>query len=193
MKKNICKIHGEINLENAYACKNPNGTIRLRCKVCSNERRVKTYFKYRQKNIDRATQWKKENRQRVRDAVKADRLVNPEKYKKWSKDYKDRNREKVNSLEICRTRGLTIERYREMQEEQNGKCAICNLEETRKSKGSDKITRLCVDHDHETNEVRQLLCHDCNSGLGKFKDSPELLLTAADYLIKHKKIVLFEE
>lgn len=193
MKKDECRIHGEMNLETAYACKNPNGTIRLRCKICSSERRAKTYFRDRGKNIERASIWKKENRQRVNESIKKDRLINPEKYKRWNKDYKDRNKELVNTREICRVRGLSIDRYREMQEEQQGKCAICRLEETRKSRGSEEITRLCVDHDHETNVVRQLLCHDCNSAIGKFKDSPELLLEAADYLIRHKGAVIYEE
>jgi len=64
-----------------------------------------------------------------------------------------------------------------MLKEQGGGCAICG--ETKPLKGKNY---LCVDHCHETGEVRGILCHACNTGLGKFKDSPELLHTAINYL-----------
>ena len=39
-----------------------------------------------------------------------------------------------------------------------------------------------IDHDHETGKVRGLLCHECNTALGKFGDDPAILLRAVDYL-----------
>lgn len=44
--------------------------------------------------------------------------------------------------------------------------------------------RLHIDHDHTTGALRGLLCHGCNVGLGYFKDDPELLERAAEYLRK---------
>ena len=193
MKEDVCRVHGAMNEENAYKCNLPNGGYRLRCKECSKERRVKSYYNNQEKNIAAAGQWKKENRERVNEQIRLDRIENPEKYKKWNQDYKNRNKERVNTLEICRQKGITIERYREMQEIQQDKCAICNQEETRKSRKDGEPTRLSVDHDHETGYVRELLCHDCNTGIGKFKDTPELLLAAADYLIKHKGTIIYDE
>ena len=68
--------------------------------------------------------------------------------------------------------GLTPERYKELYEKQNGKCAMpgCSRPPT------------CVDHDHETDEVRALLCKACNTGLGIFKDDPKRLREAAEYI-----------
>lgn len=71
--------------------------------------------------------------------------------------------------------GITLERYEELLAQQNNACAICK--ET-----CSTGRRLAVDHDHGTGVVRGLLCNECNQGLGKFKDSPELLQEAQNYL-----------
>lgn len=47
--------------------------------------------------------------------------------------------------------------------------------------------KLAVDHCHSTNKVRGILCMNCNQGLGKFKDDPELLEFARIYLLAAKK------
>jgi len=60
-----------------------------------------------------------------------------------------------------------------MYEEQDGKCFICKKKSSK---------NLAVDHCHKTNNVRRLLCSECNTGLGLFYDDPKLLLKAAEYL-----------
>lgn len=42
--------------------------------------------------------------------------------------------------------------------------------------------KLFFDHDHTTGHHRGWLCQQCNSGLGYFKDDPERLRQAADFL-----------
>lgn len=44
---------------------------------------------------------------------------------------------------------------------------------------------LHVDHDHGTGELRKLLCFDCNAGIGKFREDPDLLRAAVTYLFEH--------
>lgn len=74
--------------------------------------------------------------------------------------------------------GISLEEYSLKLEQQKGVCAICD--------GLCKSgKRLAVDHDHKTGKIRDLLCNNCNGGLGKFQDNPELLIKAADYLRKH--------
>lgn len=68
--------------------------------------------------------------------------------------------------------GITIDQYESMQRQQDGRCAICRKQ----------TTPLCVDHNHANNNVRGLLCHSCNRGLGLFRDSAENLSRAAEYL-----------
>ena len=76
--------------------------------------------------------------------------------------------------------GISLNQYREMFKQQSGVCAICKNPETRKL-NSGKIKSLSVDHCHETGKVRGLLCTDCNSGIGYFKESPWRLKCAAGY------------
>ena len=71
--------------------------------------------------------------------------------------------------------GITLAQRDEMVKAQNGLCAICE--------GSMEGKRnMHVDHCHTTKKVRGMLCLECNIGLGKFKDDPELMLKAIAYL-----------
>jgi hypothetical protein len=76
--------------------------------------------------------------------------------------------------------GLTLEDYNNKVKEQDHKCAICKCDETDAFKGL-----LFVDHCHTTGTVRGLLCHHCNTALGKFRDSKEILTSAIDYVEKY--------
>ena len=73
---------------------------------------------------------------------------------------------------------ITLAEYNELFEQQNGVCAICgNLPDKR---------MLAVDHCHKTGKIRGLLCFQCNTGLGQFKDSPLNLASAIKYLEQNK-------
>lgn len=78
--------------------------------------------------------------------------------------------------------GLPVGEYDRMHADQAGRCAICGEVET-SVHGRTGIPRgLFVDHHHETGQVRGLLCSRCNFGIGQFRDDPELLSKAIDYL-----------
>jgi hypothetical protein len=79
--------------------------------------------------------------------------------------------------------GITGVDYNAKLVAQDCKCVICGKEHDITVKNNKGI--LVVDHDHETEVVRDLLCHSCNMGLGKFSDNPQLLDKAAEYLRKH--------
>lgn len=67
--------------------------------------------------------------------------------------------------------GLTLADVETLKKQQNGCCAICT-----------KKTKLHVDHDHKSEEVRGLLCNRCNLALGLFDDDSDRLMIAATYL-----------
>lgn len=75
----------------------------------------------------------------------------------------------------CRVRGITVERYWQLWNEQKGVCAIC-LEPERFGRA------LSIDHDHQTGVVRALLCNNCNIALGHMQDDETRLYAAARYL-----------
>jgi hypothetical protein len=90
------------------------------------------------------------------------------------------NEDKVRAANLWHFYRLRPERYNAILKAQGGVCAIC--QKPPKGKGKEKY--LHVDHDHLTSAVRGLLCGECNTGLGKFRDDPDLLIAAAEYLLK---------
>jgi hypothetical protein len=77
---------------------------------------------------------------------------------------------------LRRTYGLSLEEFDSMLKRQEGTCAIpaCDAPATD------------VDHDHDTGELRDLLCGSCNRALGLAKESPAILRGMAEYLTSHK-------
>lgn len=74
--------------------------------------------------------------------------------------------------------GITMEQYGLLLAKQGGGCAICGRTQTWVTKKGS----LSVDHDHQTGKIRGLLCHPCNRALGFFREDPDLIQHALDYL-----------
>lgn len=108
-------------------------------------------------------------------SYRAWKRANPgvDKARYWAKRDSERERHLVKKY------GVTFVRYTELLIEQGGCCAICHRPEP-----ADRM--LDVDHDHETGDVRGLLCTSCNRVLCHASDSPERLRAAADYLSSRK-------
>ncbi len=76
----------------------------------------------------------------------------------------------------CKRQGITLDIFNTLLEKQNNKCAICGKDIGEFSRA------FAIDHNHITGEIRGLLCHNCNGGLGLFMDNVESLQNAINYL-----------
>lgn len=85
-----------------------------------------------------------------------------------------KEREKYRKFGVCNVK------YDEMLTKQRGVCAVCGC-----ILNSSRYTKFAIDHDHRTGKVRGLLCTNCNTGLGCFKDSHIRLQAAVNYLQRH--------
>jgi len=79
--------------------------------------------------------------------------------------------------------GLSKEQFDLLLQESKFKCNIYDKDFSDKP-FKEIMSRLVIDHSHQTNEVRGMLCSDCNSLLGFCKDNTTTLLRAIAYLEK---------
>jgi hypothetical protein len=102
--------------------------------------------------------------------------AHPERHIVATKKWRENNPRKPVNARLLKEYGITLEEYERMLTEQNGKCAICGTETPR------GIGKFHVDHSHETGNVRGLLCNNCNTALGLFRDSTSIMQSAIEYL-----------
>lgn len=82
---------------------------------------------------------------------------------------------KVKNINLKHTYGITKTEWDELLEAQGNKCALCGTD--------NPVGRgWQTDHDHTNGKIRGILCVRCNTGLGLFIDSPELLWKAMCYI-----------
>jgi len=102
---------------------------------------------------------------------------------RWSHKNKERRQLQSQRSHLKRKFNITINDYNEMLRNQNNRCAICGIKQTYLiDRRGRKKSNLNVDHNHDTGNVRGLLCQKCNSGLGYFSDSTDNLEKAIKYL-----------
>ena len=157
------------------------------CYVCKEEKELTEFSKDKHSKGGGYTYSCKECR---RKKNKEWREANPEKVKQKNaknaakrKEYyqSDTGIRSSRNCHLKRMYGITLEQYEAMSEAQDHKCDICGNPEM-----NNKNKVLCVDHNHNTGEIRGLLCGNCNVGIGNLQDNIELLKKSIIYLKKFK-------
>lgn len=92
--------------------------------------------------------------------------------KEWALKNPERHKEIKRNAQLRQRYGICAEEYKKLLEKQNGVCAICKIAKT----------KMCIDHDHDTGQIRGILCHSCNVALGLLNDNIENLTNAIGYL-----------
>jgi hypothetical protein len=102
----------------------------------------------------------------------------------WQKNNVDKMRQYKQKWRLRTEYNLTVGQYKEMLLAQGGRCANqgCQVELIEFDKGA---SGLAVDHCHETNTVRGLLCNRCNLALGLLDDDPNKITGIAQYVTEY--------
>lgn len=114
--------------------------------------------------------------EKYRSLTRAYREKNPDSAAQYQRDRRKLYPGKVKDCQLRYKYGITIDDWNRMFELQKGACAICKI----------AGVCLCVDHNHTTGKVRELLCVQCNYAIAHLKDCAKLALEAASYLTRHE-------
>lgn len=140
-------------------------------------RRAAWAREYRKNNRDLlSAQRRARYEKKMRDPVvaEAERAYRKAYNKKYHGALENKRRKRARDLEV--KYGLTVQQYEAMIADQSNLCLIC---------GDTMVAAPIVDHCHSTGKVRGLLCKDCNTGLGHFRDNTSSLSRAITYLDRH--------
>lgn len=157
---------GDLVREDFYKDRHHAHGLSQLCKACESER---TRGAKRQHYL----RSQRHKQAMARKSKRAYYLRNREEIMSKSAEYKRRNPRRVKAYILKQKYKLTPEERAQMINDQGGCCEICGVFQGEK---------LEIDHNHATGRVRAMLCRNCNSGLGFFQDSYELLSIARSYL-----------
>lgn len=177
--KNMCECGNEKDTRSAKcrACFLASGGRPTKVCTSCKEEKIISEFRFR----PRAGEDRPRAECRLCEAARyrTHRAANPEKIKETKKKWEGRNPDKTERIALrksAKAYGLDPNEVERHFDAHHGKCDICGGDPVGRSK------RLSIDHCHTTNKFRGLLCGTCNTGLGQFKDDPDLLLKAIGYL-----------
>lgn len=153
-----------LTFDNFYRSNQTKSGYKAWCKKCTNKSN---------------TSYDKKNPKQLSERVIKSRNRSPETKARHSHNViksRTKNHNVYRNNKLMREFGITNDDYEFMLENQGGGCAICGKTKSEEGK------HLAVDHCHVSNDVRGVLCQNCNQGLGKFRDDVSLLSSAIRYL-----------
>ncbi len=131
------------------------------CTKCKKSKNLSEFYKDKQKK-DRLCFWCKGcSDKRYNKYIKTlSAKINKQNY---MKEYDVKRKMVVKEKNLINKYGMTLDEWNKLFQEQNGRCAICNIHQSELHWG------LCVDHNHNTGHIRGLVCHKCNDGIGRLR------------------------
>ena len=124
---------------------------------------------------------------RRRATYAADPEAGREYMRNWKADNPGARREANRKADIPRRFGISVYEY-DARKSEVTHCGICGTDDP-------GVKGWSLDHCHSTGKIRKFLCNNCNTGLGLFRDDPERLIRAAEYILEHRNMLqeLFPE
>jgi len=126
------------------------------CKVCGVEKDISDFYTGRRDCKDCKNA-----------AARKIRIDEPERYAKYKKRHNEYLKEK--------RYGISQDQFDKMLVDQNNMCKICGNE-------FKIIKDAHIDHCHNRNIVRGILCNGCNIAIGQFYDNTDIMDNAIKYL-----------
>lgn len=164
MQKKCCTCCKWLPLTGFYRTKSNKDGLSVRCKSCCNA------------------------------SVKAWQQTHRKERNAWSKQWRDKNWEKITKQarynKLRRVYGLSNEEFDSIFAAQKECCAICERRLCKFPSREQQDQIAFADHNHETNTFRAFLCPRCNALLGLADDSIALLETSIAYLKRHDNSVV---
>lgn len=152
-----------------------------RCRICSETKPVDEFYKDKTKN---KLGWRYRDYCKKCSCEKCRIYAAGNKQKRNARisDYRKRNPDAFRSIDkrkrLKHKYGISVEQLENMKIQQQGKCFICGQEK-----------ELVVDHCHVTGVVRKLLCHGCNTYLGRIEHHRHLVDQFEAYIKTHETTI----
>lgn len=127
-----------------------------KCPICEQEKDIACFYK------------NKSTKDGHEHCCKCCKKRYPKKYM-FSDEYKAREKRRKRSSKLLKKYNLSEQEFNKMFLEQHGKCLICKTEMILGTNKGKSV--CCVDHCHKTHNVRALLCHECNTLIGKIENN----------------------
>ena len=142
-------------------------------------------YKDPQKRADAIKKWALRHPDKVAQYAEISRQRRNEYSAKWKREHPEHYFKASRNRHLKANYGITLDDYNKIYEDQSGLCAICKRPESRLFNQYGKCRHLAVDHNHDTKQVRGLLCGACNQAIGLFDEDILRMEAAIMYLKTH--------
>lgn len=140
--------------------------MKKQCTICKKEKELDCFSKAGRGNA-------------LRNDCKS---CNAKQYKKWKEKNRESYLKSTASSALKQKYGIGLDDYEKLFKQQKGCCKICKTTKP----GRKGVKRFAVDHCHKTQEIRGLLCMQCNTAIGLLNEDPDLFDAAKQYLESYR-------